>query len=71
MGPIPTFGDAAVRVEAHLIEFHGSLYGQPLEVDFLARLRNIQPFDSPEALRSQLLQDIAAARRVVAAEGDA
>jgi FAD synthase len=30
-----------------------------MEVDFLARLRDIRPFDSPEALINQLNKDIA------------
>ncbi len=34
------------------------LYGEPLEVDFLARLRDIRPFDSPAALVEQLHHDV-------------
>ncbi len=58
IGPSPTFGDEEVRVEVHLIGFAGSLYGQPLEVDFLARLRDIQPFPSVAALERQLTRDV-------------
>ena len=58
LGPSPTFGDAMIRVEVHLIGFDGTLYNQPLEVDFLARLRDIRPFDSPNALIEQLNRDI-------------
>jgi riboflavin kinase/FMN adenylyltransferase len=68
IGPNPTFGEHALKVEAHLIDFAGSLYGQPLEVDFLARLRSIQPFPSVAALQAQLAHDVAAARRVAADE---
>lgn len=64
LGPNPTFGEQAIKVEVHLIGFHGSLYGQPLEVDFLSRLRDIRPFPSVDALKSQLEQDIAAAKEV-------
>jgi len=64
LGPSPTFGDAMVRVEVHLLDFNDSLYGQPLEVDFLARLRDIRPFDSPAALVDQLRHDIDEVRRV-------
>ena len=46
IGPNPTFGENAKKVEVHLIGFEGTLYGQPLEVDFLARLRDIQTFGS-------------------------
>ncbi len=56
----------ALKVEVHLIGFDGSLYGQPLEVDFLARLRSIQPFASVEALKQQLHHDVAAAGRIAA-----
>ena len=60
IGPNPTFGEDALKVEAHLIGYHGSLYGQPLEVDFLQRLRDIRTFDSVEDLKSQLACDVQA-----------
>ncbi len=61
LGPNPTFGDQAVKVEVHLIGFAGSLYGQPIEVDFIARLRDIRRFGAAEELKAQLAKDIAAA----------
>jgi riboflavin kinase/FMN adenylyltransferase len=61
LGPSPTFGEQTVKVEAHLIGFTGSLYGRPLEVDFLERLRDIRPFASLDELTSQLHRDVAAA----------
>jgi riboflavin kinase / FMN adenylyltransferase len=60
LGPNPTFGEQGVKVEVHLVGFAGSLYGQPMEVDFLARLRDIRRFVSVEELKSQLHLDIAA-----------
>jgi riboflavin kinase/FMN adenylyltransferase len=65
IGPNPTFGENALKVEVHLIDFAGSLYGQPLEIDFLARLRSIQPFASVGELQAQLARDMEAAQRVV------
>ena len=62
IGPSPTFGDAQKRVEIHLIDFEGSLYGEQLEVDFLTQLRSIQSFDGPAALVAQLNLDVAAAK---------
>ncbi|HVT26976.1 MAG TPA: riboflavin biosynthesis protein RibF [Lacipirellulaceae bacterium] len=64
LGPSPTFGDPAVRVEIHCIGLDKPLYGQPLEVDFLARLRDIRPFDSPAALIEQLNLDIEKTKRI-------
>jgi riboflavin kinase / FMN adenylyltransferase len=66
VGPNPTFGEAGLKVEVHLIDWHGDLYGEPLEVDFLARLRDIQRFDGPEALTTQLERDVKEARRIAA-----
>lgn len=60
IGPNPTFGEHALKVEVHLVGFHDSLYGQPLEVDFLARLRDIERFAGVEELKQQLGRDIAA-----------
>jgi len=64
IGPNPTFGENALKIEIHLIGFAGSLYGQPLEVDFLSRLRSIRPFESVAALKAQLAHDVAAAREI-------
>jgi riboflavin kinase/FMN adenylyltransferase len=64
IGPNPTFGEQALKVEVHLIGFHDSLYGQPLEVDFHARLRDIVQFPGVEALQAQLSKDVAAATEI-------
>jgi riboflavin kinase/FMN adenylyltransferase len=68
IGPNPTFGEHTLKVEAHLIGFSGSLYGQPLELEFLSRLRSIQPFASVAALKTQLQHDLAAALQIEAQE---
>jgi riboflavin kinase / FMN adenylyltransferase len=65
IGPNPTFGEQSHKVEVHLIDWHGALYGQPLEVDFHARLRDIQRFEGVEALKTQLRHDIDQARKLL------
>ncbi len=67
IGPNPTFGEAALKVEVHLIGFEGTLYGEPLEVDFLGRVRDTRPFDRVDDLRQQLARDVAQARRMALA----
>src|SRR5205823_11834842 len=64
VGPNPTFGEQARKVEVHLIGFQGDLYGRPLAADFVARLRGLQTFAGPEALVEQLRRDVAEARRL-------
>ncbi|MCC7086793.1 MAG: bifunctional riboflavin kinase/FAD synthetase [Pirellulales bacterium] len=61
IGSNPTFGEHGLKVEVHLVGFHDSLYGQPLEVDFLARLRDIERFADVSLLKAQLQIDVQAA----------
>ena len=67
IGVRPTFEQQPVapRVEAHLLDFGGDLYGRRLILYFVARLRPERRFPSPQALASQIARDIAAARRVL------
>jgi riboflavin kinase/FMN adenylyltransferase len=69
VGSNPTFQEHGWKFEAHLLDFTGSLYGQTVEVDILARLRDIQPFDSVEQLQAQLARDIQATRALVEQHG--
>lgn len=62
IGPNPTFGEDARKVEIHLIGFQGDLYGRPLAVDFIERLRDTRPFPSMAELIEQLRRDIEQAR---------
>ena len=51
IGPNPTFGEQSRKVEVHLIDFRGDLYGRTLEVDFVARLRATRPVRGSVAAR--------------------
>ena len=44
IGPNPTFGEGALKIEVHLIDYEGWLYGRELDVDFISRLRDIERF---------------------------
>lgn len=62
IGPAPTFGDTQARVEAHLLDYSGDLYGSDLALDFIARIRAPRQFPSPTELVAQLTRDITAVR---------
>ncbi len=62
VGVRPTFGETTLAVEAHLLDFSGDLYGLPVRLEFLDRLRDEMRFGSVEELRAQIARDIAAAR---------
>lgn len=64
IGANPTFGEDARKIEIHLIGFQGDLYGQPLAVDFVERLRETRPFQSVAELIEQLRRDMEQARRL-------
>ncbi len=49
------------RVEAHLLNFSGDLYGAEMELTFVARLRDEKKFSSLDLLRAQIERDIAQA----------
>ena len=58
LGAAPTFGIDRPTLEVHLLDFHGDLYGQTVNVEFLHRLRDIEHFSTPEALQQQLQKDL-------------
>jgi riboflavin kinase/FMN adenylyltransferase len=65
LGPNPTFGETARKVEAHLIGFTGDLYDKTVELDFLGRLRGTQKFAGLEDLLRQVRADIEQTSRIV------
>ncbi len=65
VGPNPTFDEGGVKVEAYLIGFEGDIYDQPIEIDFLARLREIKRFASVAALIDQMAKDVVRTLEIV------
>jgi len=63
IGPNPTFGEGATKVEAHLLDFAGELYGQGLTLQLLVKLRDVRPFPSVDALQLQLADDMRQVRQ--------
>lgn len=68
IGTCPTFGDGDFRLESFLLEYEGDLYGFDLVVEFVARLRDERRFPGPEALSSQVAQDVLVARQILELE---
>jgi len=50
------------RVEVHLLDFSGEIYGEEIEITFAAKLRDEQKFASLDELKAQIAHDIAEAR---------
>lgn len=66
IGTRPTFGGGQRLVEAFLLDFDEEIYGKELKVEFVARLRPEQDFESVDDLVSQIHRDVDNSRRILA-----
>ncbi|MCF6148394.1 MAG: bifunctional riboflavin kinase/FAD synthetase [Candidatus Kuenenia sp.] len=64
IGVRPTFSkelfsseDETMEIETHILDFHESIYGEDLEVQFLFKIRDETPFGSIEELKRQIEKD--------------
>lgn len=65
IGKNPTFGDADVSYEVHILDFSGDLLGRTLRVYFIDRLRNERTFPDVASLEKQIREDIDTARNTL------
>ncbi|HQT46364.1 MAG: riboflavin biosynthesis protein RibF [Acidocella sp. 20-63-7] len=65
IGLRPTVGGTQARLEAHLFDYAGDLYGAELTIVLHHFLREEQKFPSFDALKAQIVQDAAAARALL------
>jgi riboflavin kinase/FMN adenylyltransferase len=70
-GRRPTFDNGAPLLEVFLFDFKGDLYGQTLDVAFIAFIREELKFDSVAALVRQMDDDSACARAALTAVPEA
>ena len=57
IGTRPTVGGTARTIETHILDFSEDIYGLPLRIRFLSRIRDERKFPSLDALREQLERD--------------
>jgi riboflavin kinase/FMN adenylyltransferase len=62
VGVAPTFGRVESRVEAHLLDFDGDLYGRVVDVGFMKRIREERRFSGIDELTGQIRRDVEEAR---------
>jgi riboflavin kinase/FMN adenylyltransferase len=67
VGVNPTFGDGSLRVETHILHFSGDLYGVPLRVHFLRRIRDERRFGSVDELIARIRLDVREAENMTGA----
>jgi riboflavin kinase / FMN adenylyltransferase len=69
VGVAPTFGRAESRVEAHLLDFEGDLYGRVVDVSFVRRIREERRFSGIDELEEQIERDVEEARLITGGLG--
>lgn len=52
-------------VEAHLLDFSGDIVGENVEIEFVKRLREMERFDTVEALKEQIKRDVMIIRELL------
>jgi len=68
LGMRPTVGGLDLRLETHLFDFSGDLYGRHLRVALVDFLRPEKKFDGLAALKDQIAKDSETARAILAKE---
>lgn len=58
IGTNPTVGNKRTTIEVHIPHFNGDLYNQTLTIQFVCRIREEHKFDSLDALRAQIQEDL-------------
>ncbi len=62
VGTTPTFGGDERKIEAHMIDYEGTVRDQPIRVEFGMWLRGQVKFESADHLKEQIAKDIQAVR---------
>lgn len=65
IGFSPTFEDHIFTVEVHILDFKKNIYGDPIRVNFIQRLRDEIKFQNIQALAAQIRVDIEHARQIL------
>jgi riboflavin kinase / FMN adenylyltransferase len=65
VGVAPTFEGRESRVEAHLLDFEGDLYGRVVDVSFVRRIRPEKKFSGVEELKERIARDVEETRLIM------
>jgi riboflavin kinase / FMN adenylyltransferase len=66
IGVRPTVNGLGRTIEVHIFDFDKDIYGEQLQIDFIAKIRSEQKFESLEALKNQISADSATAKALLA-----
>ena len=67
LGKRPTVGGTEFLVEVHIFDYENELYGQRLEVEYVAKIREEEDFENMDLLIAQMKKDERRAREILRA----
>ncbi|MGH3621491.1 MAG: bifunctional riboflavin kinase/FAD synthetase [Sciscionella sp.] len=70
VGTNPTFSGRERRVEAFVLDVDEDFYGRSVALDLVARIRDMERFDSPEKLIKRMDTDVVQTRELLAAAAE-
>ncbi len=65
LGFNPTFGEGPRTIESYIFDFQEDLYGQPVSLFFIKRIREEKKFPSPDLLVKQMKKDVLSAQEIL------
>lgn len=65
IGYSPTFEDQDFTIEVHILDFNADIYGKPIRVSFIERIRDEIKFSDIAQLSSQIARDVMKAREIL------
>jgi len=70
IGPNPTFAQQDRKVEIHVLDYAGDLYGQTMSVDLVQKTRGTKTFAGAETLQEQIECDLREIRSLLSHNGN-
>ncbi len=65
IGKNPTFGNDALSVEAHILDYQGNIYGDDIRIHFVQRIRDEKKFNGIDELKERITKDIGLGRQIL------
>jgi riboflavin kinase/FMN adenylyltransferase len=70
IGLRPTFDGKGRTIETYILDYQDNLYGRQLKIEIIGRIRSEKKFESADALKQQIAEDIKQGRAILNSRGN-